>query len=994
MACRIPIPALLGLFAWRIAIMSTLAEAEPIRISDFLVEKTHLLAGDPLTVSVAADGANFALRHNRNPNDKPLPGWRAHGRSYAFVPSTDFSDLRSHKDADLWHKDNGKQDHDRRHGIFTFIVDTTGWTEGVYSFLLMACTEPGPGPYSYDSRNFEVHVYSKTHRPESVSPNLEIAVNGGRCTREDPAGPIHPGRPNGITVRAVDRAASYRLELIRIQPDGRERRTTGRIEPDAPEAQLDLGVFAVPARYDYEAGALYRTGCRFDLIATDGDTGKRIEKLRLVQTMDENRGTEVLRVGADDREVHPVWKDPKHAKLMDPPILLRLSPEVLSDPNDVQVIYHLRKKGPALRPDRSGPVIAGLLRVTSSGGGPPVFEKAVEVGPQPAAERLEVRGLEEGDYRIEIVPQVEGTADRDGPVIVYRRRKPEVNAVRLSPMAPWAFKRDADRPEITVTDFRKAVLEWSTGLPKDASWQLVDGKDGRVALINTAGNWDRPPVVLRPGLTGHYALFAQAKKGSCHIRLGKQGTVRRIEGYQSCFVDAADLTGEEIAIYPSNVAGAGLRELRLVPVTPESVEQVIGQTSNPPTPMVGIADWGDYFMAPSRRLAEDQFDALLQGHAELGMRCIAWAIGRSWVEYHSTLPNTTRFPCVPLDTAEPQYQRTYGGFAHMTNTYQPLRYVLGHGPAYGLQIEPWLAMQRHYGVKAYGGIFTSKWFKEHPKWRRWGKNASAGSRQEVSYYFPEVRKERVDIFCEVARKAPDGLMVGCCRQPPMLLYHPDMVAAYRKKTGIDPLKLDATNKAEYERWIRWRANFFTETLRELKTRLAPIRAETGRPIPVAVRLPSKGLFYNLAQGLDVETWCRERLVDRIQLHPLEEDREGSGSHDVRPYVELGRRHDIPVYGGLNCITFYNHTAVLKRALSLLDAGVGGIELYESNTYAVVVPDRWLVPLLGRADRLRRFLDESNIEACYPIWSRNADAGFDWHCQRGRWSLYGYAANAL
>ena len=408
---------------------------------------------------------------------------------------------------------------------------------------------------------------------------------------------------------------------------------------------------------------------------------------------------------------------------------------------------------------------------------------------------------------------------------------------------------------------------------------------------------------------------------------------------------------------------------------------------------MGVADWADYFMLPGCRLAEDQFDALLQGHAQLGMRTIAWSIGRSWVEYHSQLPQTTRFPCVPLHTTEPRHQRLYGGAAHMTNRYQPLRYMLEHRARHGLRIEPWLAMQRHYGEKAYGGIFASKWFRSHPEWRRWCKGAGAGSQQEVCYYFPQVRTERVDIFCEVAEKSPDGLVVGCCRQPPMLLYHPEMVAAYKKLTGVDPQKIDAANEREYGRWIRWRADLFTEVLRELKRRLEPIRAKTGRPIPIAVRVPSDGLFYNMAQGLDVETWCREGLVERIQLDPLE-DCDGRGSHDVRPYVELGRRHGIAVFGGTNCNTFWNYTVLLKRALGLLDAGVDGIELYESNAYARLAAERWLVPLLGNAPRLREFLGTSNLEACYPVWSRNAAAGRDNHSFLYHWTVDGFGAWSL
>ena len=237
-------------------------------------------------------------------------------------------------------------------------------------------------------------------------------------------------------------------------------------------------------------------------------------------------------------------------------------------------------------------------------------------------------------------------------------------------------------------------------------------------------------------------------------------------------------------------------------------------------------------------------------------------------------------------------------------------------------------------------------------------------------------------------------MIGWCRQVPILLYHPRMVAEYRARAGVDPLKIDASHEKQYGDWIRWRANFVTETLRELRSRLEPIRRKTGCAIPIAVRVPSKGLFYNMAQGLDVETWCREGLIHEIQLDPLEDCGWRGEPHDVRPYLELGRRHHLPVFGGINGNTFWNYTAILRRAAGLLEAGVAGIEFYESNNFASISPQRWIIPLLGSQAQLTDFLENSNIDACYPVWSRNAASGYDNHSFSGDWSVHGMGGNAL
>ena len=329
----------------------------------------------------------------------------------------------------------------------------------------------------------------------------------------------------------------------------------------------------------------------------------------------------------------------------------------------------------------------------------------------------------------------------------------------------------------------------------------------------------------------------------------------------------------------------------------------------------------------------------------------------------------------------------------MVNQADPYDHVLGHRGEHGLGVLPMLAMQRHYGA-VYGGILRSAWFQAHPEWWRWSKNAQQATPTAVSYYFPGVRKERVDILCEVAERSPDGLVVDWCRQPPLLLYHPKMVAEYRTRTGVDPLKIDAAHEPQYREWIQWRAGFVTETLRELRQRLHPIRQATGQNLPVCVRVPSTGLFYNLAQGIDLETWCREGLVDVVQLDPLEDTGWRGEPHDVRPYLELGRRHGVSIYGGISGNTFWNYPAVLRRAAGLLRAGVAGLELYESTNFASMRPDRWLIPLLGNRAELEAFLASSNLEAVYPISTRDACSGYDNHSFRGQWSVFGLGAHSL
>jgi hypothetical protein len=817
-----------------------------------------------------------------------------------------------------------------------------------------------------------------------------VTVNDASCSAAAPYYRIHPGRANRLTLRtdfAKIGKQAWTATLARTCPDGRTDMATAKLSPELPQAVLDLGAFAVPAEYDYENGVVYRRGYRFRLTVAAAE-GKTLATFDFYQGLARAADAEALWLGAAERYVYnggydsgQGWLPNKESGLpMDPPFLLQLDWAVLFDPDDVRVQYR-QKDGLGLA------ALPADLVVVRGRDGEVMLRREVTVGAELATVKLDVSTYEQGEYRIELRPTIVDSADREGPRVLYRRPRRDPSALLVSPLAPWTLQRDTARDELVIDDFQKAIGAWGE-VPDAAKWDVSRRLLGR-------GDIWAEPVRLRPRLTGHYAVFAGAK-GTCYVSAGKDGIVRRVgaitaqvpQGGEQ-FLVAADMTDGAVAIYPSGTPGKGLVSLRLVPVTAASVAAFEAATGKPPTRLAGQCDWQDFFLPGLEpRRAADQFEALVKTHAELGMRDLHWAIGRSVLTYHSKLPDATRFPAVPLAQVGPDSLKQaphHPTWDYMSSAYCPLTEVEKVAARHGVRVWPWLAMQRHYG-SGYGGVFRSAWFAAHPEWRRWQKHAEQADGAEVSFFFPEVRQERVDILCELAERQAEGIVVDGCRQPPMLLYHPELVAAYKAKTGIDPQAIDAAAGKSYEEWIRWRADFFTETLRELKARLAPIRAARGAAIPVVVRVPSTGLFYGMALGFDVETWCREGLVDILELEPLE-TLGGRGSHDVRPYLELGQRHHIPIFAGINANTFRNYPAIMKRALGLLEAGVDGIYFFESNQFSATDSLRWMVPLLGNRERLLEFLKTSNLEACYPVRATNACAGFDNHSFLYNWTVY-------
>lgn len=844
-----------------------------------------------------------------------------------------------------------------------------------------------------------LHAAEEAAAPEAAL----LSLNGKPCASAPAELEFRPGESNVLRVAPNWDAYPHealKASVTKVLPDGSSQELEAVVRKGASH-DFALGPMTASPVYEFEAGAVYRCGYRLRISLGDTATGRPLYSAGFYQGLAAADGPgeaskSMPKAGPERLLAGTEWRVPYNpVRGTEAPLALRLSEEVLHDPDDVTVLCRLN---PGACVER----LACRLTITGPEGAA-VFTRRIEAGPPGEWVRVKVPVAQwpEGAYRVSVSPEVEGVACGEGPSIRYQRTPPDAGAVRVSALAPWSMRRDPGRNEIAITNLQEACALWAGGRTQGWDFRLEKGLLRMECRPGAAAE----PVDLRLPAQGWYAVYARAHANGCFLRVGEEGFVRPLSGTSEArerevFVCAADLTKPPLRIIACDPEGqltSGLAALRLVPVTEASARAFYSQTSRPPTPLYGVNDWGTWFDIPMR-MQRDQFEMILATQAELGLRTIDWSVGRSWVEYHSELPGATRFPCVPLAEAAQSFTNApfYRHRSAMIAQWDPLQEVLAGRERFNVQVWPWLAMQRHYGVNAYGGLFASRFFRENPRWWRWRKNASKPD-AGLSYFFPEVRQERIDILLEVAGRGADGLLVGCCRQVPMLLYHPEMVEAYRKKTGVDPLKIDASQQEAYADWIAWRADFFTETLRGLRKGLVPLERRRRARIPVAVRIPSAGLFYNLAQGLDVEQWLREGLVDQLQLDPLE-DRGGRGSHDVRPYLKLCRGTGVPVVGGVGATWMRGNeacAAALRRALGLLEAGVDGVEIYETEVLAACGGQRWALPLFGHEKQLRRFLAESNIEACYPVSAASAAYGYDNHSHwQGGWDVIGLGPSSL
>lgn len=129
----------------------------------------------------------------------------------------------------------------------------------------------------------------------------------------------------------------------------------------------------------------------------------------------------------------------------------------------------------------------------------------------------------------------------------------------------------------------------------------------------------------------------------------------------------------------------------------------------------------------------------------------------------------------------------------------------------------------------------------------------------LSLAWPEVRAHWVALLREAVAYGADGVHLNLHRANPFALYEAPCAEPFERRHGVDPRTLPYDD----ERWLRHRAGFVTQFLREVRAMLDEQQQQrrSRRRLGVAVtfwRQPTP-----LYHALDLETLVRERLVDYL-----------------------------------------------------------------------------------------------------------------------------------
>ncbi len=195
---------------------------------------------------------------------------------------------------------------------------------------------------------------------------------------------------------------------------------------------------------------------------------------------------------------------------------------------------------------------------------------------------------------------------------------------------------------------------------------------------------------------------------------------------------------------------------------------------------------------------------------------------------------------------------------------------------------------------------------------------------------------------------------------------------------VDGVEIDFTRCPPYFPTGQEQPELLTAFLRELRTRLAPIFAEKGRPVRIMAHVPHPGACADI--GLNWAAWMREGLVDHLASGGWQ----FNGYHnDLRPLVAAARDASTRVYVAYDSINYdYNHTARYGRieylraaCLNYYHQGVDGVLFFnDSGHWLKVYPG----PAAAAYPHLLEVGDPDCIERRDKIYALGWGCVEDWH----------------
>ena len=431
--------------------------------------------------------------------------------------------------------------------------------------------------------------------------------------------------------------------------------------------------------------------------------------------------------------------------------------------------------------------------------------------------------------------------------------------------------------------------------------------------------------------------------------------------FEEHFWRLVDLRGQNLEIAGTE-SKTGLAFVRLIPLTEAQVEAV-GDSRRVPwiwlmdgfSPLACSAD------PPSRAVTDD-----IDGFAGTDFVELSWNIGGPDLVNYDTRVGTRYGAAGGPYVNETYYETVARNVERLMEAGQdPAAIATERTREYEMKLWLALRLQAFMIEHPFDSMFDSPFRVDHPQWACVTRDG--GRLMQMSYAFPEVRRQAIEILLEVLPNRPEGLHLIINRGVPCTYFEKPVVDEFQRLHRADIRNLPVLDP----RVVEFRAQYLNTFLRELRQAM-----DGGGYAGVKLAVNCfQNRRINDEFGLDVAGWAREGLVDRLMVFRWEW--RWNESCDMPFWREVVRGTDCELflfaYNGnqdAGCLPQEHR----QRALELIRAGAEGLCAWDGPPYLGTLN-------LGRPGELEVWEEVSRplpqarirkvrdmvVDECPPIW---------------------------
>ncbi len=490
------------------------------------------------------------------------------------------------------------------------------------------------------------------------------------------------------------------------------------------------------------------------------------------------------------------------------------------------------------------------------------------------------------------------------------------------------------RPEAALSPIRKK-----------GKWKVIEYEtfDFEGKALTISSDSEAPPITLKINQKGWHAIYVgvgtvanliHSTPNKLKVKLSSESTYARISNrlklasprrdvIEEIYIKAADLTGEDIVIDSVHNQPALLCYVKLVPLTEDEVRQIKEDRKKKDVkPMVATID-GHGWIWPFNAQTKNDLKNMFYFFKDSDFK-IWWyqVLGADLVHYKSNVGNV---PGHKIDAFPRPADKSFteSVLNLISKEINPLEVALDTAHEQNSQMLVMVRAQGWKGSHPLEDNFSSDFYEQHPKWRCVDYDGTPI--MHMSYAVPQVQDHLIDVLAEALEFGCDGAGILFHRGMPTLLWEEPFRIRFKKKFGVDPLKIPENDPRIYE----LRSDIMTEFIQKIRTLLDETQQKTGRKehMPLAVSTFSTKKD-NEKFGLDVERWINLGLIDQIGVAWFAYHTSLKNPVDMEYYESITKNTPVKVFPFVVGWKLISPADLTNKVANYYEQGAEGIAVWD------------------------------------------------------------------